>query len=451
MLSAATVSSRFRYAYPVAAVAVLAAILAGCASQRIDRATTGTTSGGTGQVSYDQPLPPALVGNNPISEGQANSGTTTTAGGVTTGTLPPATGTPANYTPTQPTTVAAATPTPATENTVHIVTEGETLYSLSRAYGVSVAAIAGANGLTQTSTLTIGQRLVIPAPGTTAALGNPPAPLGVMTANGTAPTTDTTPTTTAAATPTTPAPTTTAAGGTYVVQTGDTLYGIATRHGISVAALAGANNMTTSDFVRVGQQLTIPGGGTTTTAQQTPPATTSTTAPAAEPTPAPAQPAAQVAETNTTTATDAAPTQVANLPTEDNAAGAATATGTEFRWPAQGRVISDFGVKPGGERNDGINISVPLGTPVHAAEAGTVIYAGNGIAGYGNLILIQHADNWVTAYAHLSQMDVDRGATVTRGQVIAEAGNTGAVTAAQLHFELRRGTTPVNPLDYLTN
>jgi murein DD-endopeptidase MepM/ murein hydrolase activator NlpD len=427
MLSAATVSSRFRYAYPVAAVAVLAAILAGCASQRIDRATTGTTSGGTGQVSYDQPLPPALVGNNPISEGQANSGTTTTAGGVTTGTLPPATGTPANYTPTQPTTVAAATPTPATENTVHIVTEGETLYSLSRAYGVSVAAIAGANGLTQTSTLTIGQRLVIPAPGTTAALGNPPAPLGVMTANGTAPTTDTTPTTTAAATPTTPAPTTTAAGG--------------------------ANNMTTSDFVRVGQQLTIPGGGTTTTAQQTPPATTSTTAPAAEPTPAPAQPAAQVAETNTntTTATDAAPTQVANLPTEDNAAGAATATGTEFRWPAQGRVISDFGVKPGGERNDGINISVPLGTPVHAAEAGTVIYAGNGIAGYGNLILIQHADNWVTAYAHLSQMDVDRGATVTRGQVIAEAGNTGAVTAAQLHFELRRGTTPVNPLDYLTN
>ena len=154
------------------------------------------------------------------------------------------------------------------------------------------------------------------------------------------------------------------------------------------------------------------------------------------------------ADTNTTTATDAAPAQVANVPAgNDNPSN----TGTEFRWPVQGRVISDFGVKPGGERNDGINISVPLGTEVHAAEAGTVIYSGNGIAGYGNLILIQHADNWVTAYAHLSQMDVDRGATVTRGQVIGEAGNTGAVTAAQLHFELRRGTTPVNPLDYLTN
>ncbi len=446
MLSSATVSSWLRSAYPVAAVAVLAALVTGCASSRFDQSVTGATGGAT-TGAYEQPMPPALIGTNPIRGGQAN-GTTATGDQIATGALPPAT---ATYTPsataTYPTTtVAAVTTVPAAESTVHVVTSGETLYSLSRNYGVSVAAIAGANGLTQTSTLTIGQHIVIPNPGTTAALGAPPAPLGVMTAAGTTPTA-TTPT--AAAPTATPAPTTIAAGGTYVVQTGDTLYSIARQTGVSVSTLATANGLTTNDLVRIGQQLTIPAGGTT-------PAPTTTVAATATPapTPTPAAPPAQVANTTTAaptnTATDAAPAQVANVQPAAPTPQAST-TGTDFRWPAEGRVISDFGVKPGGERNDGINISVPLGTAVHASEAGTVIYSGNGIAGYGNLILIQHADNWVTAYAHLSVMNVDRGAVVTRGQVIGEAGNTGAVTAAQLHFELRRGTTPVNPLDYLTN
>ena len=84
-------------------------------------------------------------------------------------------------------------------------------------------------------------------------------------------------------------------------------------------------------------------------------------------------------------------------------------------------------------------------------KLGTVIYAGNGIAGYGNLVLIEHADNWVTAYAHASEILVQRDQTVQRGQVIARSGSSGSVSAPQLHFELRRGTVPVNPLDYLTN
>jgi murein DD-endopeptidase MepM/ murein hydrolase activator NlpD len=122
-----------------------------------------------------------------------------------------------------------------------------------------------------------------------------------------------------------------------------------------------------------------------------------------------------------------------------------------FRWPVHGRIISGFGSKPNGAQNDGINLAVPEGTSIKAAEAGTVIYAGNELPSYGNLVLIQHADNWITAYAHASQILVQRGDVVTRGQTIALAGQTGGVTSPQLHFELRHGSTPVNPLDYLTD
>ena len=116
----------------------------------------------------------------------------------------------------------------------------------------------------------------------------------------------------------------------------------------------------------------------------------------------------------------------------------------------RGRIIADFGTKPSGERNDGINLAVPEGTSVKAAEAGTVIYAGNELAGYGNLVLVRHADGWVSAYAHNSKITVKRGDTVQRGQTIAQAGMTGSVTSPQVHFELRKGAKPVNPMDYLS-
>jgi murein DD-endopeptidase MepM/ murein hydrolase activator NlpD len=128
---------------------------------------------------------------------------------------------------------------------------------------------------------------------------------------------------------------------------------------------------------------------------------------------------------------------------------AGSADGQQFRWPVRGRIISGFGAKPNGERNDGINLAVPAGTSIKAAEAGTVIYSGNEIAGYGNLVLVRHSGGWVTAYAHASEVTVRRGDQVRRGQTIAYAGATGSVNAPQLHFELRRGSNPVNPLDYL--
>jgi len=120
-----------------------------------------------------------------------------------------------------------------------------------------------------------------------------------------------------------------------------------------------------------------------------------------------------------------------------------------FRWPARGRIISEFGTKPGGTRNEGINLALPEGADIKSAEDGTVIYSGNELKGYGNLVLVRHADGWVSAYAHNSELLVKRGDPVRRGQVIAKAGSTGSVSQPQLHFELRRGNKPVDPMRYL--
>jgi murein DD-endopeptidase MepM/ murein hydrolase activator NlpD len=123
----------------------------------------------------------------------------------------------------------------------------------------------------------------------------------------------------------------------------------------------------------------------------------------------------------------------------------AAGTEPEFRWPARGRIIQGF--KSGG--NDGINISVPSGTSVRAAESGTVVYSGDGLKGYGNLVLIKHPNGFVSAYGNNGELDVKRGETVKRGQVIAKSGDTGNVNSPQLHFELRKGSTPVDPTSYL--
>ena len=120
-----------------------------------------------------------------------------------------------------------------------------------------------------------------------------------------------------------------------------------------------------------------------------------------------------------------------------------------FLWPVRGRILSVYGTEAGGVHNDGINISAPQGTTVSAAESGTVAYAGNELRGFGNLLLIKHADGWVTAYAHNQVLLVKKDQKIRRGQPIARVGNSGGVDPAQLHFELRRGTKAVDPLDHL--
>jgi murein DD-endopeptidase MepM/ murein hydrolase activator NlpD len=116
----------------------------------------------------------------------------------------------------------------------------------------------------------------------------------------------------------------------------------------------------------------------------------------------------------------------------------------KFRWPVSGRVITDF-INSG----TGIDIEAPEGTAVRATENGQVIYAGSGVEGYGNLVLIRHPNGFVSAYAHLAAMNVGKGDVVNRGDSIGTVGNTGSVAKAQLHFELRKGATPVDPIPLL--
>lgn len=136
------------------------------------------------------------------------------------------------------------------------------------------------------------------------------------------------------------------------------------------------------------------------------------------------------------------PVTTASLPKQEEAASA------DFRWPARGRVIAGYSGKGA---NEGINIAVPEGTPVKAAEGGVVAYAGSELKGYGNLVLIRHPNGYVSAYAHNGELSVKRGETVKRGQVVAKSGQTGNVASPQLHFELRKGSTPVDPMPYLNN
>ena len=169
---------------------------------------------------------------------------------------------------------------------------------------------------------------------------------------------------------------------------------------------------------------------------------------------APVAPAPKVEQAIDRKVIDPTPTAslppAATVPQPAAAAPAATvadAGGPEFRWPARGRIIQGF--KGGAGGNDGINIAVPEGTAVKAAEGGVVAYAGSELKGYGNLVLIRHPNGYVTAYANNGEIDVKRGETVKRGQMIAKSGQSGNVSSPQLHFELRKGSQPVDPTSYL--
>jgi murein DD-endopeptidase MepM/ murein hydrolase activator NlpD len=135
--------------------------------------------------------------------------------------------------------------------------------------------------------------------------------------------------------------------------------------------------------------------------------------------------------------------------TEVASAAGAVGAATKFRWPVKGKVIANFGARTDGTHNDGVNVAVPQGTEVHAAEQGTVAYAGSELKGYGNLVLLRHESGWVTAYAHNEELLVKRGDKVKRGQAIAKAGKTGTVDQPQVHFELRQGQKPVDPAPHM--
>lgn len=311
---------------------------------------------------------------------------------------------------------------------------GDSAASLSQGFGVPVSVIVEANGLTSPADVRPGQRLVMPTyvyrdnatmpPMTVASVPAAPAP----DALGTAPTTLNDQARAITGDP---------AARSHTVGSGDTLYSIARMYGVSPGEVARVNGLGPDGTVKLGTTLTIPGAGGL--------APHETMVASLEPQP-----------TAGDVMTDAAPTAGAATveppaavvqPIDD---GVSSAGASGFRWPVRGRIIAGFGKQADGARNDGINLAVPAGTPVHAAEAGTVIYAGNQLEGYGNLVLIQHKDEWVSAYAHNAALNVKRGDTVKRGQTIASVGNTGSVEQPQLHFELRRKQKPVDPLPHLS-
>jgi murein DD-endopeptidase MepM/ murein hydrolase activator NlpD len=251
----------------------------------------------------------------------------------------------------------------------------------------------------------------------------------------------------------TPAPA--ASGGAnfkHTIASGESLYTIARRYDVTTQSLVQANGLSSPDKIVVGQSIVIPGRSDLLATKAPAPVTqvasaVPTTAPAQQTLPA-AAPNTLQAASPTATATPVpaaspqpAPTQVASAP----AAEPAPSGNDKFRWPISGRVLVDFASSKG----TGINIEAPEGSAVKAAENGTVIYVGSGVEGYGNLILIRHPNGYVSAYAHLKSMSVAKGAVVSRGDAIGQSGMTGSVTKPQLHFELRKGATPVDPMPLL--
>ncbi|MCK1553285.1 LysM peptidoglycan-binding domain-containing M23 family metallopeptidase [Bradyrhizobium sp. 177] len=379
-----------------------------------------------------QPLPPAV--STPQSYPVAAGGVSGGGRGVgsyappaqphleTTATVPPRS-------------VAAAQPVGGTKI---IVGTSDTLDLLAKRYRVTPQAILAANGYKGPRALSPGQQLIIPHQATAAA----PAPLMAPLAAAPAPAAK-------------PVAAVAAPSSTHFVNHGDTLASIARKNHISAAELARANGLDPSAKLKLGARLAVPGAKTAAVA-----APLAAAPVGAAPVAGTLQPVAAAPAPATKMAAVAAPVQSARLAqatanVEDKAADtpakAAETTSAlpTFRWPVRGKVVTSYGAKTNGKSNDGINLAVPEGTPVKAAEDGVVAYSGNELKGYGNLVLVRHSNGYVTAYAHASELMVKRGDTIKRGQVIAKSGQSGEVASPQLHFEIRKGSSPVDPLQFL--
>ncbi|MCZ6605763.1 MAG: M23 family metallopeptidase [Alphaproteobacteria bacterium] len=201
---------------------------------------------------------------------------------------------------------------------------------------------------------------------------------------------------------------------THTVARGDTLFSISQDNGVTVASVSALNGIGAPYTIFVGQELQIP--------------------------PTRGAPASAVPGTASGGTGGAVPGQLPPVPRAD---------GSGLIWPLEGRIISSFGPKRDGRRNDGINIAAPRGSPVRAAESGVVAYADSTIRGLGNLLLIKHQGGLITAYAHNEAQLVARGDVVAKGQVIARVGSTGGVASPQLHFEIRRSGNAVDPAAFI--
>lgn len=302
---------------------------------------------------------------------------------------------------------------------IHTVLGGDTVYSVSQRYNLPLREIIALNNLSAPYHMPAGYRLKLPPPNE------------------------------------------------YKVHVGDTLNNISKLFGVSVSETARLNNLSDPYIIRQGQVLRLPSAQPKLDEEfaANPPPPSSLTSEELEATQAPVKVGA--VESEVLAPPGEASAQAGQFPPQPNAK---TATAEpqktvvtkpspaqkipprgsgKFMRPIDGKVISGYGPKEGGLHNDGINIKAARGTAVRAAENGVVAYAGSELQGYGNLILVRHADRWMTAYAHLDKMLAKKGDVVKVGQSIGTVGATGQVDSPQLHFEIRRGTQAVNPDPYL--
>ena len=332
-----------------------------------------------------------------------------------------------------------AAPTPLAQDRLSAVTvaPGDTVYAIARAHDLTPAELIAANGLVAPYRLSLGQTLTLPAPAEATRVANPervlpqraPDPVPVAGA------------------PAQQVATALIANieriegrekldALYAVRPGDTLFGLSRRFGVPVGQLADANALQPPYALSLGQRLIVPA---------VVPATPVETGPLA---------AVPTGETGGTGETGTAPDpasmpEVLNAPTAEARPEAFLvdrSAVSRFDWPLKGAVLSRYGETVDGQRNDGINMAAPAGTPIRAAASGEVVYRGDELAGYGNLLLVKHQDGWVSAYAHAGDILVKKGDTVTKGQVVARVGATGAVDSPQLHFELRHDLQPQDPV-----
>jgi murein DD-endopeptidase MepM/ murein hydrolase activator NlpD len=235
----------------------------------------------------------------------------------------------------------------------------------------------------------------------------------------------------------------------HVIASGESLYTIARLYNVTAQAIVSANGLPSPDKIFVGQRIVIPGMKGTPSSRPTVVADVKQPVTAVQPTSQPQSKPTVVAEVNPAQSTPklVEPVATANKPLVQPKSEPKLSGAEKFRWPVSGRVITDFGNSKG----TGINIEAPEGAAVRAAENGQVIYVGSGVEGYGNLVLIRHPNGYVSAYAHLKDMSVAKGDVVNRGDNIGSAGMTGGVSRPQLHFELRKGATPVDPIPLLAS
>jgi murein DD-endopeptidase MepM/ murein hydrolase activator NlpD len=287
---------------------------------------------------------------------------------------------------------------------MHTVSAEDTLWSISQRYKLSMQDLIAVNHLAPPYQLTSGQRLKLPPP--------------VV----------------------------------YSTRPGDSLYTVARLFNVSAAEISRLNNLRPPYALATGQTLRLP---TFYPAYQSPQSYPAQPRVAAASVPAPVvsghrdktmqlgaahlPPAKPVRKdpVETSMAVHGIPPQIPPR------------ASSRFQWPVSGSVISSYGPQRGGLHNDGINIRAPAGAPVRAADNGMVVYAGNELKGFGNLVLVRHADLWMTAYAHMGRLLVKKGQLVKQGQAIGTVGSSGSVSTPQLHFEIRRGAEALNPEAYM--